>query len=192
MVLYHYAESTAANESTHKEAPALTSLSESISLLNQCAATEFSVEHSHFESSIVDNASISEGMMDSDPPHPTDYPRASEAFSPLSLPSSLSKGDPCSYSGFSSDCDRSRSMPPVNQRYQQEDAYFHTPIIRKPHPHVIQRRYTYPPAAGYSFCTPSTSDLVGLLCDIWICVHLNVCTHGVFMVWWEGMVKWSM
>ena len=161
LVLYHYAESTTANESTHREAPVPTSLSESISLLNQCAATEFSLEPSDFESSTVDHPSMSEEIMGSDPLYPTDYPRTSEASSPLSLPSSLSKGDPCSYSGFSSDYDRSRSMPPVNQRYHQEDAYFHTPTIRKPHPH-IQRRYTYPPAGGYPFCTSSTSELVGL------------------------------
>ena len=102
-----------------------------------------------------------EGVGEGERERATDYPQASEVFSPLSLPSSLSKGDPCSYSGFASDYDRSRSMPPVNQHYQQEDAHFHTPTIRKTHPH-IQRRYTYPPAAGYSFCTPSTSDMVGL------------------------------
>ena len=136
LVLYYYAESTTANESTHRKAPAQTSLSESISLLNQCAATEFSLEHSDFESSTVDHPSTSEGIMGPDLPYPTDCPRASEAFSPLSLPSSLSKGDPCSYSEFSSDYDRSQSMPPVNQRYQQEDAYFHTPTIRKPHSHI--------------------------------------------------------
>ena len=70
LVLYHYAESTTANESTHREVPAPTSLSESISLLNQYAATVFSFEPSDFESHTVDHPLISEVIMGSDPPIP--------------------------------------------------------------------------------------------------------------------------
>ena len=162
LLVCYYAESTTADEFT-QGAP--TYISESMSVLNATDFPDYSLEHSDLESSIVDHASMSDEMVGSNPSHSTHYHQAfdSEALSPtLSLPLSISKGDPC---GVSDHYDRSRSMPPVNHQYQQESAYFHTPIIRKQHPH-IQRRYTYPPAPGYSLYTPSTSDLVSLLCSV--------------------------
>ena len=164
---YYYAESTATNECAQREAAVPTYLSESVSVLNATELTDYSLEQSDFEQSIVDHASMSDKMVDSNPLPTTHYPRAFEPT--LSLPSSFSKEDLCIYSGISDQYDRSQSMPPVNPRYQQEDAYFHTPIIRKQHPH-IQRRFTYPPTPGYSFCTPSTSDLVGISVLVYTCM----------------------
>jgi hypothetical protein len=158
----YYAESTTADEFTQR---APTYLSESMSVLDGTEFPDYSLEHSDLESSIVDHASVSDGMVGSNPSQSIHYHQTfdSEAFSPtLSLPLSINKGDPC---GVSDHYDRSRSMPPVNHHYQQENTYFHTPTIRKQRPH-IQRRYTYPPNPGYSLCTPSTSDLVSLLCSV--------------------------
>ena len=154
-----YADSTVtADESTQKE-PASTYLSESMSILNSTELPDYTLKHSDYKSSIVDHPSMSDGM-DSNPIHPTHNPQTSEAFSPtLSLPSSCGKEDSYTYGGGLGDYHRSQSMPPVNHRYQQEGAYFHTPTVRKQHPH-IQRRFTFPPTPGYSLCTPSTSDFV--------------------------------
>ena len=170
LLIRYYAESTTADEYTQE---ATTYLSESMSVLNATEFPDCSLEHSDFESSIVDHASMSDGMVGSNLPHSTHYHQAfdSEAFSPtLSLPSSLSKEDPCVHGGVSGHYDRSQSMPPVNHHSQQESTYFHTPTIRK-RPH-IQRRFTYPPTPGYSLCTPSTSDLVGSVHEL----YMHVCS----------------
>ena len=152
---------------------AATYLSESMSVLNATEFPDCSLEHSDFESSIMDQASISDGMVSSNLPHSTHYHQAldsnSGALSPtLSLPLSLSKGDPCVYGGH---YDRSQSMPPNNHRSQQESTYFHTPTIHK-RPH-LQRRFTYPPTPGYSLCTP-TSDLVGYYIQCMNCTYMYV------------------
>ena len=172
LVHCYYAESTATDECSQREAAAPTYLSESVSVLNATELPDYSLEQSKFETSIVDHASMSDGTVDSNPLHSIHYPRASEAFSPtLSLSSLFSKEDPYTYGGISDHYDRSQSMPPVNHRYRQEHAYFHTPTIRKQHPH-IQRRFIYPPTSGYSFCTPSSSDLVYLSVFVYTCMCL--------------------
>ena len=127
-------ESTATDECTEREAAAPTFLSESVSILNATEFPDYSLDQSDFEPSIVDHASMTDGMVDSNPLHSTHYP---QAFSPtLSMPSSFNKDDRRVYSGISDHFDRSQSMPPVNHHYQQKDAYFHTPTIRKQHPHI--------------------------------------------------------
>ena len=162
LLIRYYIESTTADKYTQEAA---TYLSESISVLNATEFPDCSLEHSDFDSSIMDQASMSDGMVNSNLPPSTHYHQAfdsnSGALSPtLSLPLSLSKGDPSVYGGH---YDRSQSMPPNNHRSQQGSTYFHTPTIHK-RPH-LQRRFTYPPTPGYSLCTP-TSDLVGLLCSV--------------------------